>query len=117
MKPRMLCAIICAKLEADPGRLEEVESRLAALEKLKRKYGATVEEVLAFLANVRAELAAVEHSSERRDALRKQTAALSSAYESAAAKAERGAPDRSPPIGANASRSNSARSPWKKPGS
>ena len=28
------------KLEADPGRLDEVEDRLAALEKLKRKYGA-----------------------------------------------------------------------------
>jgi len=75
-----------AKLEADPGRLEEVETRLATLEKLERKYGATVEDVLAFLANVRSELTAVEHSSERRDALRKQTAALSSAYESAAQK-------------------------------
>lgn len=75
-----------SKLEADPGRLEEVETRLAALEKLKRKYGATVEEVLAFLSTVHAELAAVEHSSERRDALRKQTADLSAAYESAARK-------------------------------
>ena len=35
------------KLEADPARLEEMESRLAALEKLKRKYGDDVEEVLA----------------------------------------------------------------------
>ncbi len=35
------------KLEADPGRLDEVEDRLAALEKLKRKYGPSVEQVLA----------------------------------------------------------------------
>ena len=28
------------KLEADPARLEEIETRLAALEKLRRKYGA-----------------------------------------------------------------------------
>ena len=41
------------KLEADPGRLDEVENRLAALEKLKRKYGASVEQVLAFLEEVR----------------------------------------------------------------
>ena len=27
------------KLEADPARLEEIETRLAALEKLRRKYG------------------------------------------------------------------------------
>ncbi len=36
------------KLEADPARLEEIETRLAALEKLRRKYGATLEEVIAF---------------------------------------------------------------------
>jgi DNA repair protein RecN (Recombination protein N) len=75
-----------AKLEADPGRLEEIESRLAALEKLKRKYGATVEEILAFLEEVRGQLSAVEHSSERREKLRKEVRELSQAFESAAAK-------------------------------
>jgi len=73
------------KLEADPGRLDAVESRLAALEKLRRKYGATLDQVLAFLENVRGELAAVETSSERRDALRQQTAILARDYENAAA--------------------------------
>ena len=43
------------KLEADPARLEEIETRLAALEKLRRKYGATIEEVIAFLEEVVAE--------------------------------------------------------------
>lgn len=75
-----------AKLEADPGRLEEVETRLAALEKLKRKYGATIEEVLAFLEQVQRDLAAVEHSSERRETLAKETTRLAAEYESAAAR-------------------------------
>ena len=72
------------KLEADPERLEEVESRLAALEKLRRKYGASLEEVLAFLEDVRRQLAVVETSDERRDALRKEVSAVSAKYEAAA---------------------------------
>ena len=74
------------KLEADPARLDEVEARLAALEKLKRKYGASVEHVLAFLDEVRTNLAAVENTDDRRNALQKQVAELSAAYESAAKK-------------------------------
>ena len=64
------------KLEADPGRLDEVENRLAALEKLKRKYGASVEQVLAFLEEVRTNLAAVENADDRRNALQKEVAAI-----------------------------------------
>jgi DNA repair protein RecN (Recombination protein N) len=74
------------KLEADPARLDEVESRLASLEKLKRKYGASVGEVLQFLADVKGDLAIVETSSERRELLRKQTTELARAYEDAAKK-------------------------------
>jgi len=74
------------KLEADPARLDEVEARLAAIEKLRRKYGATVEEVLAFLEDVRRQLAAAETSTGRQEALRKEIAALAAGYESAAAK-------------------------------
>jgi DNA repair protein RecN (Recombination protein N) len=40
------------KLEGDPARLDKVESRLEALDKLKRKYGRTLEEVLAFQGDV-----------------------------------------------------------------
>ncbi|MEX2303548.1 MAG: DNA repair protein RecN [Bryobacterales bacterium] len=36
------------RLEADPERLNEVESRLALIEKLKRKYGRTLDEVLEY---------------------------------------------------------------------
>ncbi len=56
-------------LEADPRRLEEVESRLALIERLKRKYGSTVEEILAFHDDVAARLAALESAGERRAAL------------------------------------------------
>jgi DNA repair protein RecN (Recombination protein N) len=75
-----------SKLEADPARLDHVEARLAALEKLKRKYGASVEEVLAFLDDVRRQLAAVEHSSGRRELLRKEVDSLSAGFGAAAAK-------------------------------
>ena len=73
-------------LEANPGRLDQIEERLAALDKLKRKYGATLEEVLAFLDDVRAKIAAVENSGERMEALRKRRAALAGAFEAAAAR-------------------------------
>src|SRR6266404_5398819 len=36
------------KLEANPVRQEQLEERLAALDKLKRKYGATLDEVIVF---------------------------------------------------------------------
>jgi len=74
------------KLEADPARLDEVESRMAALEKLKRKYGTTIDEVLAFLEDVRRELNAVETSSDRRTALGKEVAELAQSYDAAARK-------------------------------
>jgi DNA repair protein RecN (Recombination protein N) len=74
------------KLEADPGRLDEVEDRLAALDKLKRKYGASVEQVLLFLEEVRTSLAAVESADDRRNALQKEVSRFTQAYESAAKK-------------------------------
>lgn len=61
-------------LEADPARLEEVESRLARLEKLKRKYGNSIPEILAFAAEARARLDAVSSAGERRAALEREAA-------------------------------------------
>ena len=71
-------------LEADPSRLEHIESRLAAIGKLKRKYGASVDEILAFLAQVSAQLHAVETAGERRAQLAKERDALGGEYERAA---------------------------------
>lgn len=73
-------------LEAEPGRLEEVESRLAALDKLKRKYGSSLDQVVAYLEETRRNLAAVETAGERRDQLLHERAALEAAYASLAAK-------------------------------
>jgi DNA repair protein RecN (Recombination protein N) len=71
-------------LEANPGRLEEIENRLALLDKLKRKYGRSIEEVIAFLAEVRAQIEQVEHAGERMEELRKERARLAHEYEQAA---------------------------------
>jgi DNA repair protein RecN (Recombination protein N) len=46
-------------LQVSPGRLDEIEGRLASIERLKRKYGASLEEVLAFGARCREELEAM----------------------------------------------------------
>ena len=74
------------KLEADPGRLDQVEDRLAALEKLKRKYGPTIEQMLHFLEEVRANLAALETADDRRNTLQKAVAGLAQTYETTARK-------------------------------
>jgi DNA repair protein RecN (Recombination protein N) len=72
------------KLEADPWRLEEIESRLAVIEKAKRKYGPTVAEILALLEKLTADLAVTGSSTERRETLQKDIARRAAAYESAA---------------------------------
>ena len=74
------------KLEADPARLEEVETRLAGIEKLKRKYGASIEEILAFLGDIQQKMSVVETASEKREELAKQSAKLEVEYATAAAK-------------------------------
>jgi DNA repair protein RecN (Recombination protein N) len=72
-------------LESNPGRLEEVENRLAAIGRLKRKYGQTIPEILAFLGEARAQISGVETAGERMDALRKQQKRLAAEFEKAAA--------------------------------
>lgn len=72
-------------LEANPGRLEEVENRLAAIDRLKRKYGQSIAEVLAFLEEVRGQIAAVEHAGERMEQLRTAQRKLAKEFEAVAA--------------------------------
>ena len=69
------------RIENDPARLEEVETRLAGLERLKRKYGTTVDQVLAFLAQVKQQIDEVENATERRQQLEKELAGLAAHYE------------------------------------
>ncbi len=49
---------------ADPTRLAEVESRLDLISALKRKYGASVADILAFVARCREELGRLENAAE-----------------------------------------------------
>lgn len=72
------------KLEGDPRRLEEIESRLEALDRLKRKYGRNLEEVLAFRDDVARRAAEVENASEHRALLEKRLQELAGAYEKTA---------------------------------
>ncbi|MEO8373096.1 MAG: DNA repair protein RecN [Candidatus Solibacter sp.] len=72
-------------LEANPGRLEEVETRLEAIARLKRKYGHTIAEILAFLEEVRTQIATVESAGGRMETLRKERKRLGTEFEKAAA--------------------------------
>src|SRR5262249_32891412 len=57
-------------IQASPERLAEIEERLAILDRLKRKYGATLSEVIAFGEDVASKLAEVENRDELMKALR-----------------------------------------------
>ena len=67
-------------LEADPKRLDEIESRLALIERLKRKYGSSLDDVLAFLEDVRTKMEAIETAGERRSKLEQDLTQASGAY-------------------------------------
>jgi DNA repair protein RecN (Recombination protein N) len=62
-------------LSVTPGRVDEIESRLAVIERLKKKYGATVEEVLAFAEACRRDLVALGNPEEEGRAPRGRTPA------------------------------------------
>jgi DNA repair protein RecN (Recombination protein N) len=64
-------------IEAEPGRLEQVEERLEALDRLKRKHGGTLESVLEHAEHCRREIEGIEGAGERTDELEAElTAAL-----------------------------------------
>lgn len=57
------------KLEADPRRLDEAEERLAQIDRLKRKYGQSIEEMLAYAGRAAKQVEVLEHVDERRNQL------------------------------------------------
>jgi DNA repair protein RecN (Recombination protein N) len=71
-------------INASPERLAEIEDRLALLDRLKRKYGKTVGEVIAFGDDVAAKLAEVEDKDGILQQLRAELEAAASQYRSAA---------------------------------
>lgn len=60
----------------DPARLEDIESRMALLQRLKRKYGADIAEVLTYRADAANKLTSLEHWEEDRVGLEHQVTAL-----------------------------------------
>ena len=68
---------------ASPARLEEIENRLAGLDRLKRKYG-TLAEVIAFGVEAERKLSDLENRDARLAELQKELAAAEAAYRKAA---------------------------------
>jgi DNA repair protein RecN (Recombination protein N) len=71
-------------INASPERLAEIEDRLALIDRLKRKYGKTVAEVIAFGEEVARKLSEVEDRDEIIKALRAALGEAESAYRKAA---------------------------------
>ena len=71
--------------DTNDAELDEVEQRLDLLYRLKRKYGSTVEDVIAFGQKAREELDSIQHSQQRHDALQAEKLRL---YAKAREKAE-----------------------------
>jgi DNA repair protein RecN (Recombination protein N) len=61
-------------IEAEPGRLEQVEERLATLDRLKRKHGGSIESVLAHAEHCRDEIDAIEGAGETTERLEAELA-------------------------------------------
>jgi DNA repair protein RecN (Recombination protein N) len=72
-------------IDASPERLAEIEDRLAILDRLRRKYGKTVAEILAFGEDVTRKLAEVEDRDEILKKLRADVEQSSGEYKKAAA--------------------------------
>ncbi|MHB8846077.1 MAG: DNA repair protein RecN [Nitrospirota bacterium] len=64
------------RVEIDPNRLEEIGDRLDLIQKLKKKYGGTIAEIIAFGAEAAAELEKIEKSGEEMERLRREIAGL-----------------------------------------
>ena len=71
-------------VQASPERLEEIEDRLAALDRLKRKYGATLDEVVAYGEQVAGKIADIENRDELVKELRVELERAEQAYRVAA---------------------------------
>lgn len=64
------------EIDFDPNRLQEVEERLGLIFNLKRKYGNSIQEIIAFGQKAQAELENLSHSEERLETLREEEEAL-----------------------------------------
>jgi DNA repair protein RecN (Recombination protein N) len=72
------------QIDASPERLAAVEERLAALDRLRRKYGKTIEEVLAYCEEIRLKINQMENKDKVLHELKNELAAGASEYLAAA---------------------------------
>ncbi len=82
--------VFCAGIEADPGRLAALESRLHEVEKRLRKYGPELSDLLRFREEVRAQLSQLESAGDRDAALLARRAPLVTELDAAARKLSAG---------------------------
>lgn len=74
------------ELSYSAGELDEIESRLDVIHKLRRKYGATCEDILAFLAQAKKDLDEIEFADDMLERLKKKlTKAENEAWDAAKA--------------------------------
>ena len=68
-------------IDASPGRLQEIEDRLALLDRLKRKHGPTLGDAIRKATTLREELNRIEHATERLAQLDREVAAARESYQ------------------------------------
>lgn len=81
----MVLRTYVSSLERSPERLQQVEDRLASLERLTRKYGSTLNEVVAVATRARETLASMEATQDQRAEIERELQQAEHAYRSAAA--------------------------------
>lgn len=67
-------------LEADPTRLDQIESRLSRINRLKRKYGGSVDEILEYRTQIETEIGGLSLSDEQVQELRDEVASKKAEY-------------------------------------
>jgi DNA repair protein RecN (Recombination protein N) len=67
-------------IDASPERLAEVEDRLAALDRLRRKYGKSIDDVLVYGEEIRAKINQMENKDQLLHELKRELAVKASAY-------------------------------------
>jgi len=65
-----------SKIEADPQRLESLEKRLSDLRKVQKKYGPTVDDILAAFEQMEIEIKSLQNTEGRIEVLKKEALAL-----------------------------------------
>ncbi|MEZ0393377.1 MAG: DNA repair protein RecN [Pseudobdellovibrionaceae bacterium] len=59
-----------SRIESDPGRLEELESRLSGIRKLQKKYGPSVDDIMAAFEKMQTEIKDLENSDQKIESLK-----------------------------------------------